>query len=241
MLSFCGKEDKSSGSEEHMSANDNNNVPHKRPSTAHPGLVNEVTSVILTITSVLAPDCSPVVRYGVIELLKRFYPNHIKDVKQQLEDQQLSPGIREATEHNLRKQGLLRLLTCILIMVKYDTSCSKTIQENMKRSLQILATLFPTACQPLLFKSEFRVLNVRISCCCFLLQRFDSLFFQPQSVKFEVVKGMPFPIFQVLIAVLDRNQPDLLSPTMIKNISSCCNLLCDLYYLRKGYFHRIIR
>lgn len=163
MLFVCG-ESETDGSQ-HQDSNNNcidNDLKTKIPSRFSRGNCLFDATLAMAITAHVAPECSPIVKFGVIELLERFYPIHVQDVKKQLNDQGMSPGVRELTNLNMKRQGLLRVLTCIVIMAKYDSSCAKTTKVIINNCVKLLATLFPAANKQLLLKSEVRVLSVSI-------------------------------------------------------------------------------
>lgn len=102
-------------------------------------------------------------KYAAVELFERFSAMHIKLVRRELHRANLSPNTRGQTRRNLQKQVVLRLVSCITIVHKFHSSNirnNRCLQNFLSKCLSLVRVVAPKCTSEILFKSEFRVLQV---------------------------------------------------------------------------------
>ena len=165
MLYVCAGDD--SQSQENGDVNNNheeNNVNFYSVKRGSQELCQQVFNSCLK----LLPGSSALfVKYAALELFERFMTIHVKEVKKQLKEEQHSPDVRFATQNNLKKQAVLRLVSCIIIVFKYYDSNGLTIQTLTNNCHKFIREVFPSINRNILIKSEARIL--RVSCSLYIM------------------------------------------------------------------------
>jgi len=151
MLNICGQE----------ITNNNNQVLHEWLSSKK--CTNSVVAYIFDVCDTVVPTMATAIKYAAVDLYERFTEAHVIDIENQLKEEHFSLDVRTDSRENLVRQCVLRVITCVIIVVKYHTGCVESVRNVFENCLDFAVQFIPGVSKKVLVKSEERVLKVIIN------------------------------------------------------------------------------